>query len=645
MPDASRRPAAALPDPPALSDPAALPDPPATAEPVAAGLPAERADLARWGAVAELIDWQRRPDALYRPSGSYGEWFAGGTLNLAVNCVDRHLATRAGQPAIHWEGEPGDRRTLSYRQLHEEVLALAAALRGLGVGAGDRVALHLGWLPETVVAMLACARIGALFTVLPMPLPVEALAERLDDVRPKLLITQDGAWRHGTIIPAKARADEALTAVHGVEHTVVVRRTGLDVAWYEGDRWLHDLVAQSRPGTPPPDASPAELPSAHPLLAVNLANRRGRPVAVVHGTASSLALAIALHRYALSPGGVFWLAGDISWLAAQVHGVIGPLAWGETTVMFEGTLDVPTHHRLWELVERYGVATLTTTPSVLDRVRGWSDAPPPAPVRRTLRRVIAVSEPFEPALRAWVASSVLASPPDGSGPATVADAWGQIELGGVVTVDNPLDPDRMPDAGLVVVDADGAAVPDGTPGELVMSRPWAGTLRAVEGAGAPDTDHHWHRPSVYSTGDRAVRRPGGRLEFLGRIDDVVNLSGQLVSLSEVRDVLLEHPFVADAEVVVRADARTVVACVVPAAGTQPDAALAGELVEAVRETLGGLARPRTVLFVERFGDELATDVRRRALAAVAGAASAGGLTAPVVTWRQVLAAAAVDDVS
>ena len=603
-------------------------------------------DLERWGAVADLISWQTPPETLHRPVAPYGEWFVGGRLNLAENCVDRHLAERAEQPAIYWEGEPGDRRALTYRELDDEVVALAAGLRGLGVGRGDRVALHLGWLAETVVAMLACARIGAVFTVLPMPLPVEALAERLDDFGPKVLFTQDGAWRHGTIIPAKARADEALTAVHGVEHTVVVRRTGLDVAWYEGDRWLHDLVARSRPGAPPPEAPPADVAADHPAFAVNLANRRGRPVAVVHGAAATLASAVAMHRYALSPGGVFWLAGDISWLAAQTHGVFGPLAWGDTAVMFEGTLDVPTHHRLWDLVQRYGVATLMTTPSVLARVRGWSDAPPPAPARGTLKRVIAVSEPLDPGLRAWVASWV-----PSSGTATVGDAWGQLELGGVVTVDHPVEPDKVPDAGLVVVGEDGEPVPVGAPGELVLRRPWAGTLRAVEGAGASDTDHHWQRPSVYSTGDRAVRRPDGRLEFLGRIDAVINLSGQLVSLSEVRDVLLEHPFVADAEVVIQADTgagRGLIACVVPSAGTAADAALAGELVDAVRDTLGGLARPRGVLFVERFGDELTPQVRQRALAAVAAAAGAIGLSGPhphIASWRQVLAAAPSDSTS
>lgn len=580
----------------------------------------------RWAAVAAGLAWTTPFRSVYEPEGRYGRWFRDGTLNAAANCVDRHVDER---PAIHWEGEPGDRRTLTYRELADEVATLAAALRGLGVGPGDRIALHLGWVPEAVVAMLACARIGAPFSLIPVPLPVEALAERLDSLAPRVLLTQDGAWRHGTIIPTKSRVDDALTAAGGVEHTVVVRRTGLDIPWYEGDHWLHDLLAAARVPGSVREPAPA-LPAEHPLLLSWLANRRGRPVLSVHGTATQLATAAALHRYGISPGGVFWCAGEISWLGAQVHGVLGPLAWGDTAVMFEGTLDVPNHRRLWDIIERYGVATLLTTPSVLNRVRGWADAAPPESVRRTLRRVIAMAEPLEPDLRAWVADQVTGDAD------AVADAWGQIELGAIVTVDSPADPRRLPDPGLAVVDAAGEPVDDGTPGEVVLRRPWAGTLRGIEGESGYD---HWGaRPGLYSTGDRAVRHPGGRLEFLGRIDPVVSISGQLVSLAEIRDVLLDHPFLEAAEVVAVSDqrlGRRITACVVAAPGATVGPRLAADLVATVRETLGGLARPRTVLFVDRFGDDLDDDARRHALEVVA--ASAGESTAEI-TWAQVRAA-------
>lgn len=580
----------------------------------------------RWAAVAAGLTWATPPQELYEAEAPYGRWFRGGTLNAAVNCVDRHVGDK---PAIHWEGEPGDRRTLTFRELADEVSQLAAVLRSLEVGPGDRVALHLGWLPETVVAMLACAHIGAPFALIPVPLPVEALAERLESLAPRVLFTQDGAWRHGTIIPTKSKVDDALTAAGGVEHTIVVRRTGLDVAWYEGDRWLHDLLAPAR--VPSTAAEPAAtLPADHPLLLTWLANRRGRPVLTVHGTATQLAAATAIHRYGLSPGGVFWCAGDISWLGAQVHGVLGPLACGDTSVMFEGTVDVPSYRRLWDITERYGVSTLVTTPSVLTQVRAWTDGTPPEGARRTLRRVVAMAEPLHPDLRAWIADRVTGDPD------AVADAWGQIELGAIVTVDSPVDPERLPDPGLTVVDAAGAPVPDGTPGEVVLRRPWAGMLRAVEGEIGYD---HWgRRPGVYATGDRAVRRDARRLEFLGRIDPVVSISGQLVSLAEIRDVLLEHPFLDAVDVVAVTDprrSRRIVACVVPAPGVTTGPHLAADLVATIRETLGGLAHPGTVLFVDRFGDDLTADARRRALEVVATSTSDPYAE---ITWAQVRAA-------
>ncbi|MGH8895156.1 MAG: AMP-binding protein, partial [Actinomycetes bacterium] len=590
--------------------------------------------LEAWTRISAGLTWDEPWTELYRPDPPYGRWFLGGRLNLSVNCVDRHLQTRADQAAIHWEGEPGDRRSLTYPQLHDEVCALAGALRGLGVGIGDRVALHLGWLPETVVAMLACARVGALHTLVPTPLPVEALAERLDDFRPKVLMTQDGAWRHGTILPLKARADDALAAAGGVEHTVVVRRTGVDVAWYEGDRWLHDLVAGARPGGPVPDSEAAAVPAEHTVVAANLANRRGRPVVVLHGTANLLATAAAIHRHALSPGGVFWCAGDLAWIGAQAHGVYGPLAWGDTAVMYEGMLDVPTRSRAWDIVARYHVATMLTSPSVVRRLRGWAHRSPASEAVSSLRRVVVMGEPMQPDLVSWLTDDV------GRGSISVGDGWGQVELAGIVRVDRPVEPDLVPDPDLEIVDDSGRPVADGVAGELVLRRPWPGTLRTLEGPGAPDTARHWSRhPSAYATGDRAIRTPDGDLAFLGRIDEVVSVSGQLVSLSEVREVLLEHPFVGAAEVVERSDprlGRSLAAAVVLTDGVPGDAVLARELLDTVREVMGGLARPRALAVVDRFGDELSPAQRRAALTVLLAGADEEPLQ---LHWPQVVAAA------
>lgn len=588
-----------------------------------------------WSDVVELLTWQVGPAELYEP-GPVGRWFPGGALNVAVNCVDRHLADRADQPAILWEGEPGERRTVTYAQLHAEVGALAEALAGLDVGAGDRVALHLGWLPETVVAMLACARLGAMHVVLPTPLPVDALAERLAQVAPRVLVTQDGAWRHGTILPLKARADEAVAAATSVEQTIVVRRTGVDVSWYEGDRWYHELMAEPRGGRRSTPAGPAILDADHPLLATHLPHRRGRTLLAVHGGATLLASAVAVHRDGLRDpdGGPFWCAVDIAWLAGQVHGVYGPLACGDTAVMFEGMLDAPTRRRAWEVVERYRVTSLTTTPSVLGNLRRWGDSRPRPDQVASLRRIVAAGEPLDPSLRTWVAETLPAA-------VQLADGWGQIELGGIVVVDPPTG-ELGCDPELDIVGTDGRAVAPTRTGELVLRAPWAGAVVRIDGPGADEmADRRQRYGGMYATGDRARRLPDGSLEVLGRMDAVVSISGQLVSLDEVRQVLLEHPFVADAIVAERPDPRTgralVAGIVVSVDGVEDERILSDDLGRTVHDALGGLAQPRTIALVDRTGPELTATERRAALRALL---ATGDDTVVRLQWDQFLAAAA-----
>lgn len=585
------------------------------------------ADLAAWSPVAEALTWRTAYRSLHEPRPPYDDWFSGGTLNLAENCLDRHLSERGDQVAVLWEGEPCDRRELTYRQLHEETLRFAGALRSLDVARGDRVALHLGWLPETVVAMLACARIGAELTIIPVTLPVEALALRLADFEPKILVTQDGGWRHGAVLPLKARADEALESVSGVEHTVVVRRTGIQVEWFEGDLWYADLIGQDLA-----DGALEELPSDHTAVVVHLANRRGRPVVVRHGTGNLAASAMATFAHGLADGDVFWCAGDVSWLGAQAHGVYGPLLCGATAVMYEGTLDVPDPMRTWEMVERYSVTSLMTSPSIVRTLRGWSPTAPPGSTG-SLRRVTTIGERLDPDLRSWLGTQL-------GDRVVVADGWGQLELGGIVAFDAPAAPDTMPDPGFTILAADGSPVPDGETGEWVMLDPWPGTMRGVSAHGEDPTAYHWARfPGRYATGDLARRRPDGSVEFLGRVDEVISISGQLVSLNEVRDALREHPFVVDAEVFERSDpalGRSLAAAVVLEPGSPVDDLTLHQVQDGVRELLGGLSRPRALLVVDRFGDELPGAPRRRALATLA----AGVVTQPLhVTWEQVRAAA------
>lgn len=585
--------------------------------------------LDAWSRVAHSLTWTTPFTEVLAERPPYHDWFVGGRTNLALNCLDRHVEAGAGErTAVLWEGEPGDRRELTYRGLHEQTVRLAAALRAMGVGPGDRVALHLGWLPETVVALLAALRVGAEVTVIPVALPGEALALRLEAFAPRILFTQDGGWRHGTILPLKARADDALEATTGVQHTVVVRRTGVHVDWFEGDLWYDEVLDGADPGLG--EAEP--LASDAPAVVAHLANRRGRPVEVRHGTGNLAVAALAVYEHGLADGDVFWCAGDVSWLGAQAHGILGPLLAGARAVMYEGTLDVPDPARAWRMIERYQVSSLMTSPSIVRALRGWSLTAPPESTA-SLRRFTTIGERLDPDLRGWL-DNVL-----GDG-VTVADGWGQLELGGIVTFDRPAQPDLLPDPGFALVDEDGADVPPGQTGQWVMSRPWPGTLRGVVAAGETDpTSYHWSTlPGRYASGDLARRLPSDEVEFLGRIDEVVSISGQLVSLNEVRDVLREQPFVRDAEVFERFDpslGRSVAAGVVLAEDAPADDVMLRELQDGVRDLLGGLSRPRSLVVVDRFGDELSPGARRAALAALA----TGHTGALRVTWEQVLAAA------
>jgi acetyl-CoA synthetase len=589
-----------------------------------------------WRAAAGRLSWERPADRTHVPGPGGGSWFPGGMLNVCANCLDRHLAERGDRVAFHWEGEPGDRRAITYRELHAEVCAFAAGLERLGVGPGDRIALHAGLIPEAVVAMLACARLGAVHAFMAAALPADVLADRLADFDPKLLLTQDGSWRHGVIIPLKARADEAMAAAAAVERTVVVRRTGVDVPWYEGDLWYDDLIGDDRSRAA--EARPPALASEHPLLVAYIANRRGRPTGFLHGSAGLLTAAATLHADGLTGADddVLWFPVDVAWIAGQTHAVYGPLTCGATSVIFEGMLDTPSHDRAWEIIERYRVTTFFTTPSVVRNLRRWSDSPPGERELGSLRHVATGGENIEPDLRDWLATEV------GRGSALVSDGWGQTELGGVVTLtDTPNGPDALPDPGVEVVDGEGRSLPPGVEGELVLRHPWAGAFQGIWNDDGSAVRRYWERyPGAYATGDRAVRSHDGSLTLLGRIDPVVSVSGQLVSLTEVREALLEHPFVEAAEVIDcpdRGSGHAIVACVFLSGSPPPGDELARALRAHARERLGGLAQPRTVAFVEDCPDDLPRDRLRSALQMLCAADSSESLS---LSAAQIRAAAA-----
>jgi acetyl-CoA synthetase len=577
--------------------------------------------LSQWSEAAGHLAWDRPWTAVFERDGPSGRWFVGGELNAAVNCVDRHAAAEGGAVAIHWEGEPGDRRTISYGELEGDVRAFAAALDNLGVSAGDRVALYMGWIPEAVVAVLACARLGAVSTLVPLSLPAEGLADRLATFRAKVLVTQDGAWRHGAAVALKAKADEALatlTEPGSLDATVVVRRTGTAVDWFEGDHWYDELVAQA--GPVPAGTGAVSVPSDHPLLVQFLVGRRHQPLGVVHSTAGLLVCAAELHRrvFTASADDVLWVAMELSFVNGIVQGIFGPLACGMPVVMFEGTLDTPTWARAWEIAERYGVNTLFTTPSVVRHLRQGNEGPP-APDLSSLRLVVTGGERADESDAVWLENLVK---PDGP---VVVNAWGQTETGGAVLF-NPLPqgPGSIPDPGVAIVDGSGRAVPAGTVGEMVLRDPWPGLFLDIEGH--PDIDGRYHRyrreaSFWYATGDLAVQKPNGDLEIIRRLDPVVKVSGQLVSLAEIAEALGEHPLVEQAVAVQTLDAdggRFVLGCVVVTDEASPEPKLADDLRRHVHECLGGLARPGGIAFVESFPIE-ATNAELRHALSLAGA--------------------------
>jgi acetyl-CoA synthetase len=601
------------------------------------------AALARWAEAAENLVWDRRWSDLFEPGRGAGRWFAGGALNAAVNCVDRHLAERGDRPAFHWEGEPGDRRTVTYAELHAEVQCFAAALRRLGIGAVGRDALYMGWIPEAIVAVLGCARIGAVSSLVPVSLPAEALADRLSAFRPRVLVTQDGAWRHGLEVPLKERADEALatlTEPGSVDATVVVRRTGSPVEWFEGDQWYGELVAAAATAAGS-DGSPSAVAADSPLLVQYLGGHRHQPLGVVLPTAGLLVCAAELHRRVFSEidGDVLWAAMELSFINGIAQGVLGPLCAGRPAVMYEGTLDTPTWNRAWGIIERYGVSTLFTTPSTVRQLRLAGERPAPHDLG-SLRLVVTGGERSDEADSAWLARL------GPSGGPLVANAWGQTETGGAVWFSPlPQGPGSLPDPGVAIVDGSGQPVADGSVGELVLRHPWPGLFLDVEGHGDVDGRYWRYGPSsawTYATGDLARRDADSEVEIIRRLDSAVKVSGQLVSLADIAEVLAEHPLVEEAIAVQTLDAeggRSMLGCVVLTDETGPTQLVADDLCRHVHECLGGLARPANIAFLDSHPVEVPPTVLHRALALVgAGRAKSEGFVVTAAQLHEAIAA-------
>jgi acetyl-CoA synthetase len=593
--------------------------------------------LAFWEEQAARLEWSRGWDVTLKWDAPYAAWFVGGQLNASVNCLDRHVAAGNGdRVAIHFEGEPGDRRSITYAELLADVSRAANALTELGVTAGDRVAIYLPMIPEAVVAMLACARIGAPHSVIFGGFSAQAIHDRIVDAGAKVVITADGGYRRGAASALKPAVDEALAkGSTGVEHVLVVRRCGNDVAWTAGrDAWWHDVVDRQ----PDTHAAPA-LDAEHPLFILYTSGTTGSPKGILHTTGGYLTQAAYTHWAVFdlkAESDVYWCTADVGWITGHSYIVYGPLANGATVVLYEGTPDTPHQGRFWDIVERYGVTLLYTAPTAIRTFMKWGDDVPSEYDLTSLRLLGSVGEPINPEVWVWYRNVI------GGGQAPIVDTWWQTETGAImisplpgVTATKPGSASRpLPGIEAAVVDADGHTMPDDAAGLLVLTEPWPAMLRGIWRDDTRFRETYWssfRQQGYYFAGDGAKRDGDGDLWLLGRVDDVMNVSGHRISTAEVESALVSHPRVVEAAVVGASDATTgqaIVAFVILRGASEGDeaAALVAALRAHVAHEIGPIAKPRQIMIVPELPKTRSGKIMRRLLRDVAENRELGDVT-------------------
>ena len=576
-----------------------------------------------WDAQAQALDWDTRyTEVLDWSNAPFAQWFVGGKLNVAYNCVDRHvIAGHGDQVAIRFEGEPGDRIDLTYEDLRREVSKAANALEALGVTAGDRVAIYLPMIPEAIIAMLACARIGAVHSVVFAGFSAEALRSRIEDAEAKLVITADGQHRRGSQMPLKPAVDEAVADTPSVEHVLVVRRTGGDVAWGAKDVWWHDAVDGAS------DVHEAQaFDSEHPLFILYTSGTTGKPKGILHTTGGYLVQTSYTHRnvFDLKPDSdVYWCTADIGWVTGHSYIVYGPLANRVTQVVYEGTPDTPDRGRWWDIVARHGVTILYTAPTAIRTFMKWGDDIPMSYDLSSLRLLGSVGEPINPEAWMWYREVI------GRDTCPIVDTWWQTETGAImisplpgVTACKPGSAMRpLPGISAEVVNDDAVPVGNGGGGYLVLNEPWPSMLRGIWGDNQRYVDTYWSRwPGLYFAGDGAKLDDSGAIWLLGRVDDVMNVSGHRISTTEVESALVSHPKVAEAAVVGANDDTTgqgIVAFVILRAGVEDGAGLVKELRDHVAHEIGPIAKPRQIMIVAELPKTRSGKIMRRLLRDVA----------------------------
>ena len=592
-----------------------------------------------WAAEAEKLQWMKKWDTVLEWTPPHCKWFVGGKLNISVNCLDRHVAGPGrNKAALIWEGEPGDRRTLTYWDLYTEVNRFANVLRDFKVQKGDRVAIYMPLIPEVVIAMLACARVGAIHSVVFGGFSPESLRDRINDAQAKLLITADGGYRRGHIIPLKRNADKALEETPSITDVIVVQRrpgAGGDEAFAEmqegRDHWWHRVMKDK-----PRWYEPEEMDSEDVLYILYTSGTTGKPKGIVHTTGGYLTGVTTTTKevFDLRDEDVFWCTADVGWVTGHSYLVYGPLANGATCIMYEGAPDWPEKDRFWEICERYGVTILYTAPTAIRAFMKWGDQHPAAHDLSTLRLLGSVGEPINPEAWMWYRENI------GGNRCPIVDTWWQTETGAIVisplpglTATKPGSATKtLPGFTAELLDVKGNVIPVGG-GLLALTRPWPSMLRTIWGDDERYVETYFSkwpgRPDLYFPGDGAKRDDDGYFWILGRVDDVLNVAGHRIGTMEVESALVEHPDVAEAAVVGKAHelkGQAIAAFVTLREGRKHTSELRDDLRQFVAEKIGALARPDDIIFSADLPKTRSGKIMRRLLRDIAEGRALGDTT-------------------
>jgi acetyl-CoA synthetase len=585
-----------------------------------------------WAEQAGRLRWTKQWDQVLEWNLPFAKWFVGGQLNVADNCLDRHVEAGGGDKvAYHWEGEPGDTRTITYEQLRDDVAQFANGLKSIGVQRGDRVNIYMGMVPELPVAMLACARLGAAHSVVFGGFSADALRDRINDAEAKVLITQDEGWRAGKVVPLKQNADTAVAETPSIEKVVVLRRTGNDVAWDDKrDVWWHDLI-EGQSADCPPEAMDAE----DLLYLLYTSGTTAKPKGIMHTTGGYLTGVATTHRYVfdLHPDtDVYWCAADIGWVTGHSYIVYGPLANHTTSILYEGAPNFPDKDRWWEIIEKYKVTILYTAPTAIRTFMKWGTDWPEKHDMSSLRLLGSVGEPINPEAWVWYQVNI------GGGRCPVVDTWWQTETGMIMITPLPGAIATKPgsatfpfpgvDADIVDNDGNSVGIPGG--GYLVLNKPWPAMLRGIYGDPERYKQTYWSRfEGRYFAGDGAKRDEDGYFWLLGRVDDVMNISGHRISTTEVESALVDHQDVAEAACIGKVDETTgqqIVAFVTLKGNVEATDDTTVVLREHVARKIGKLARPTTIIFTPDLPKTRSGKIMRRLLKDVAEQRELGDVT-------------------